>query len=94
VYSSKQIFAGIFSDRLVAYLGSRRKGNPRHYWIIGLHIGLLSSLLLMRLAVLDAAQQQFLSSFVGFAIGFCVYGLLNLMGVLAVENSSSDISGT
>nr|CAB3266254.1 glucose-6-phosphate translocase-like [Phallusia mammillata] len=88
------ILSGIISDRLVAVNGFTPKGQPRHNWLIACHVVLLGSFLSFSNFITDAEAQKMVLSISGFCIGFSMYSIINLVGVLAIENSAADISGS
>uniref|UniRef100_H2ZBP2 Major facilitator superfamily (MFS) profile domain-containing protein n=2 Tax=Ciona savignyi TaxID=51511 RepID=H2ZBP2_CIOSA len=88
------IASGYFSDVAVAKITFRSKGQPRHFVIFVLYPALLVSMFLLRTVVTDLPSQQTFVYILGFIIGFTLYGIISLVGVLALENSAVDIAGS
>ncbi|XP_076823137.1 glucose-6-phosphate exchanger SLC37A4-like [Clavelina lepadiformis] len=87
------VFTGYLSDLLVSTFGVKSRGHPRHLIVICWNVVLLLSLHLLR-SVQEVESLATTTLVLGFVIGFCVYGNISMCGVLAIENSANDISGT
>lgn len=85
---------GVLSDQLVSMYGFKSKGQPRHRWVIGCHFLLFGSFFTLTNVITNAEEQKMYLSIIGFVIGFMMYSIINLIGVMAIESTAPDISGT
>nr|XP_002130897.1 glucose-6-phosphate exchanger SLC37A4-like [Ciona intestinalis] len=88
------IASGYLSDVAVAKIGIKQIGQPRHFVLFVLFPLLFLSMYALRVIVTDLPSQQTFVNGLGFVLGFCMYGIISLVGVLALENSADDIAGT
>jgi len=89
-----RISSGFISDFLVSYFGKGALGHPRHIVIIVSEFFLISMLYALRVVVTDVEEQEFYALTIAFFIGFCLYGTISIVGLLAMENSTPSMSGT
>jgi len=84
-----RIFSGFISDRLTSWYGVSLLGNPRNIWVSTCWLGECISLYL--LIMLDS--NGFLLTLLGFLIGFFLYGIITIVGLLSMEAAAPDIKG-
>ncbi|XP_010882995.4 glucose-6-phosphate exchanger SLC37A4a [Esox lucius] len=85
--------AGYFSDKAVAQQGMKSHGNPRHFLLISMMIGMFGSMYLFRVTVTPDSPKIWIL-FLGAAFGFSSYGPIALFGVIANESAPSNYCGT
>ncbi|KAF7665412.1 hypothetical protein LDENG_00144360 [Lucifuga dentata] len=85
--------AGYISDRAVAKQGMKSHGNPRHFIVIVMMIGMCVSMYLFRVTVTPDSSKVWILS-LGAAFGFSSYGPVTLFGVIASESAPSNLCGT
>jgi len=88
-----RLFSGFISDRLTVWRGVGEVGNPRNLWVIFSWFGEVLSLMFLRVFISDAAEQGFLLTLTGFLIGFFLYGVITIVGLLSMEAAAPDIKG-
>ncbi|KAG8434601.1 hypothetical protein GDO86_012829 [Hymenochirus boettgeri] len=87
------IAAGLLSDRAVAKVGLRSRGNPRHGLLLSMMAGMALSLYLFRVTVTAGSSKVWIL-ILGAAFGFSSYGPIALFGVIANESAPSKFCGT
>ncbi|KAJ7995469.1 hypothetical protein DPEC_G00244880 [Dallia pectoralis] len=85
--------AGYFSDKAVAQQGMKSHGNPRHFLLISMMLGMFGSMYLFRVTVTPDSPKMWIL-FLGAAFGFSSYGPIALFGVIANESAPSKYCGT
>ncbi|XP_041656435.1 glucose-6-phosphate exchanger SLC37A4a [Cheilinus undulatus] len=85
--------AGYISDKAVATHGKKIYGNPRHFILICMMVGMFVSMYLFRVTVTSDSSTVWILS-LGTAFGFSSYGPIALFGVIANESAPSNYCGT
>ncbi|XP_068172888.1 glucose-6-phosphate exchanger SLC37A4a [Antennarius striatus] len=85
--------SGVLSDRAVAKQGMKIYGNPRHFVLIWMMVGMCVSMYLFRVTVTPESSQVWILT-LGAAFGFSCYGPVGLFGLIASESAPSNFCGT
>ncbi|XP_054650767.1 glucose-6-phosphate exchanger SLC37A4a isoform X2 [Dunckerocampus dactyliophorus] len=84
--------AGYLSDKAVAKQGLRIYGNPRHFVLVAMMVGMFASMHLFRITITPDSPKVWILS-LGAAFGFSSYGPIALFGVIANESAPSNYCG-
>ncbi|XP_077968666.1 glucose-6-phosphate exchanger SLC37A4-like isoform X2 [Styela clava] len=87
------VSAGVITDKICILMAKQKKGNPRNYFLIPSIMTLVVAMMLMRTSLSDISSQISYALLLAFLIGFCLYSMLSIVGVMTVESSANDISG-
>uniref|UniRef100_A0A3B4A934 Major facilitator superfamily (MFS) profile domain-containing protein n=1 Tax=Periophthalmus magnuspinnatus TaxID=409849 RepID=A0A3B4A934_9GOBI len=87
------IAAGYFSDKAVAKQGMKIYGNPRHFILLIMMMGMYVSMFLFRVTVTSDTSKMWILT-LGAVFGFSSYGPISLFGVIANESAPSNYCGT
>ncbi|KAL3057181.1 hypothetical protein OYC64_007624 [Pagothenia borchgrevinki] len=84
---------GYISDKAVAKQGKTIYGNPRHFILICMMVGMSVSMFLFRVTVTADSPKVWILC-LGAAFGFSSYGPIALFGLIAIESAPSNYCGT
>lgn len=85
---------GFVTDWILSKRLDQVKGNPRNIFMIPCGLILITSMFLLRTTITDVNVWPSITMLLAFCIGFCVYGMISLIGVMTIEKTSADISGS
>ncbi|XP_033101404.1 glucose-6-phosphate exchanger SLC37A4-like [Anneissia japonica] len=87
------VFAGYFTDKQVAKEGVLMIGSARFPYLLVTLVALVSSMHCFNTLVSSESSLVFIF-FLNFIMGFCAFGIQCINGVLVIEHTTPEMSGT